>query len=425
MTGIWVLLGALLLACGCSEDAPTIEVDVVPFGGEESLQVDALLLAAGQKEPQPAGVGDVYRRLDRFVVNLPAGFVGEVLIRVAGLDAHRCALTQGEVQKAISGAGRTHASVDLHPMGLVGCRVVVQRSEGAGESRVVSDQSNPSGAPFIDCPGRCEAPGLPPATALTLKALPSADSYFLGWTGSCTGQGPCSLVSGSGVQRIIAAFAARGICSPDGFCWERPLPQGNNLFKVWGTSGQDFWIVGDYGTVLHQSGALFTAVPSGTTAQLRAVWGSGRDDVWAAGLNTVVRWDGVRFQDAGGAALKDIYVQALWGLPAPRNPFSMAPDHPKVLWAAGIEAPQASIWRGQILRFQDGAWMRQDLPVATPLYGLWGSREDDVWAVGVDVDQQGPHSVILRWDGRIWSVAYWAVSSAARGSMRRRRGRRE
>ena len=35
--------------------------------------------------------------------------------------------------------------------------------------------------------------------------------------------------------------------------WQNPLPQGNPLFNVWGSSGSDMFVVGDFGTILHSS----------------------------------------------------------------------------------------------------------------------------------------------------------------------------
>ena len=41
------------------------------------------------------------------------------------------------------------------------------------------------------------------------------------------------------------------VCNPGGFCWENPLPQGNDLNRAWGRTTSDVWFVGAYGTLLH------------------------------------------------------------------------------------------------------------------------------------------------------------------------------
>jgi hypothetical protein len=51
--------------------------------------------------------------------------------------------------------------------------------------------------------------------------------------------------------------------------------------------------VGQVGEIVHWDGKTWTAVASGTTADLASVWGSGPDDVWSVGWDgTILRWDG-------------------------------------------------------------------------------------------------------------------------------------
>ena len=38
------------------------------------------------------------------------------------------------------------------------------------------------------------------------------------------------------------------VCSPDNFCWQNPLPQGNPLHAVFGVDANNIWAVGDGGT---------------------------------------------------------------------------------------------------------------------------------------------------------------------------------
>ena len=43
-----------------------------------------------------------------------------------------------------------------------------------------------------------------------------------------------------------------GLCSKDKWCWVNPLPQGNALNAMWGTSATDVYAVGDNGTILRR-----------------------------------------------------------------------------------------------------------------------------------------------------------------------------
>ncbi len=40
------------------------------------------------------------------------------------------------------------------------------------------------------------------------------------------------------------------ICSSGGWCWQNPLPQGNNLNAVWSADSNNSWAVGVAGTIV-------------------------------------------------------------------------------------------------------------------------------------------------------------------------------
>jgi hypothetical protein len=65
--------------------------------------------------------------------------------------------------------------------------------------------------------------------------------------------------------------------------WQNPLPQGNWLYGVWGSSGSDVFAVGDYGTIVHYDGSSWSSMSSGTGNGLDGVWGSSGSDVFAVG----------------------------------------------------------------------------------------------------------------------------------------------
>lgn len=74
-----------------------------------------------------------------------------------------------------------------------------------------------------------------------------------------------------------------GVCLGE-LCWENPLPQGNALNAVWGKSGDDVWLVGSAGMVLHWTPAGWQSHQAAfpTSQGLRSVWGAGRH-VWVVG----------------------------------------------------------------------------------------------------------------------------------------------
>ncbi|MCA9531651.1 MAG: hypothetical protein KC543_16090 [Myxococcales bacterium] len=67
------------------------------------------------------------------------------------------------------------------------------------------------------------------------------------------------------------------------------------FFKVWGTSANDVWIVGQGGILLHWDGNEFTAQTAGTSRDLISLWGTGPNHIVAVGgrANGVYAvWDG-------------------------------------------------------------------------------------------------------------------------------------
>ena len=55
------------------------------------------------------------------------------------------------------------------------------------------------------------------------------------------------------------------------------------LYGVWGSGPTDVFAVGDYGTIIHYNGSIWSTMNSDTSDVLRGVWGSGPGDVFAVG----------------------------------------------------------------------------------------------------------------------------------------------
>jgi len=71
----------------------------------------------------------------------------------------------------------------------------------------------------------------------------------------------------------------------DGKSWKRnKVAQGGPLRAITGTGANDVWTVGDHGTVLHWNGKAWASVPSGTEADLRAVAKAKDGWVWIGGV---------------------------------------------------------------------------------------------------------------------------------------------
>ena len=75
--------------------------------------------------------------------------------------------------------------------------------------------------------------------------------------------------------------APGALCSPDGWCWYNPLPQGDTLYSTWVTAPNDVWAVGAGGTILHYDGTAWSRTTLPSKSPLTGVWASVPSDVWA------------------------------------------------------------------------------------------------------------------------------------------------
>lgn len=172
-------------------------------------------------------------------------------------------------------------------------------------------------------------------------------------------------------------------CSPSGWCWTNPLPQGNDLRAAWGASAKDIWTAGDAGTLLHWNGCAWgivqVPIQSATSSapNLRALWGSYADDAWAVGDGgTALHWNGLAWTQTPTGQPVDLL--GTWG------------SDPEHFWATGKS--------GTILRWDGSAWGVESSGTTSALNAVWGSGSGDVWAVG----EQG---AIVHSDGVQWTAS--------------------
>ncbi len=115
-------------------------------------------------------------------------------------------------------------------------------------------------------------------------------------------------------------------------------------------------------------------------AAVVSVWGSGPDDVWAAGGTTergvVLHGDGEAWTELDTGA-----TSFLWWV------YGFAADD---VYAVGE--------RGLILHYDGASWQRVESGTELTLYGVWGASGDDVWIVGGDPAAAGS-AVVLRGHG--------------------------
>jgi hypothetical protein len=211
----------------------------------------------------------------------------------------------------------------------------------------------------------------------------SSGSGGAGAVGGAGGKGGLSGASGSGGAAGQGGSGSGTVtnqpgCYPDGWCWANPLPEGNQLSSVWGSSATNGWAVGDVGTILHFDGSFWAAVASNTTVNLHGVWGSSANDVWAVGeMGTILHWTGTAWAAVASGSTE--VLEGVWG--------SAAND----VWAVGGQL-------GTLLHWDGSSWTNvTNVGVGHGLASIWGSGASDVWAVGPSDNS------FVHFDGKAWA----------------------
>ena len=168
------------------------------------------------------------------------------------------------------------------------------------------------------------------------------------------------------------------IC-PGGWCWQHPLPQGEDLLRLWHEGPSATWAVGFNGIALRWDGCYWRQVDLGVNEHLWDIWGSGPNDIWVI-METggFLHWNGEAWQPVTVGENDEPTMQ------------------PLALWGAGADDIWAVGTRGSIYHWDGERWSNVESSVSTHLYRVWGFSADDIWAVG-----EG--GTIIHWNGTSWS----------------------
>ena len=156
-----------------------------------------------------------------------------------------------------------------------------------------------------------------------------------------------------------------------------PMNSGtlSNLVRVWGSSSNDVFAVGNDGTILHYDGASWSPMNSGTTFGLAGVWGSSLNDVFAVGMGgTILHYDGTSWSPMNSGTINDLHY--VWGA-----------SSTDVFVVGRI---------GTILHYDGTSWSPMNSGTTFLLEGIWGASSTDVFATGIS-------DTILHYDGTSWS----------------------
>jgi hypothetical protein len=190
----------------------------------------------------------------------------------------------------------------------------------------------------------------------------------------------------------VFAVSGGAVLHFDGNYWRAMDAAGcgcaDELYAVWGTSGNNVYGVGSTGTVVHWTGTEWDAVadPDIGTDDLYAVWGASAEDVWAVGdFGRIVHFDGGDWTTVAADPVSTEPLYGVWG----------ASD--TNAWAVGDA--------GTILHWDGVSWTPQSLPDPITLTAVWGTSPTDVWAAGVDdgCGCGGGGGVLYHYDGADWT----------------------
>ena len=146
------------------------------------------------------------------------------------------------------------------------------------------------------------------------------------------------------------------------------------MLSVWADK-DDVFAVGGQGQVLHFDGSTWTAVETGVTETLWWLTATPEGGIWMVGADGVV----IRLDRASGDLVRhDIETEAiLFGI------WGTGDDD---LWAVGGQIGAAAA-PGEVHHWDGAAWTADDSVPADVLsgrilYKIWGRNADDIWVVG-------------------------------------------
>ena len=187
----------------------------------------------------------------------------------------------------------------------------------------------------------------------------------------------CTSVDGPSASLALASTGGPFAYHFDGSGWERTSTGAPLAGSIWVDTSGVAMAPGPPGTVLRYDGATWTALATGSSSQLRTVWGSAPNDVWAAGEGgALLHYDGTGWTPMASGVTGTIH--GMWGSGA-ANVFAVADD------------PSSG---GTILQHDAAQW-RVVHQTSTSLRAIHGRTATDVFAVG-------DGGTIVRWDGSAW-----------------------
>src|SRR5262249_55517943 len=150
-----------------------------------------------------------------------------------------------------------------------------------------------------------------------------------------------------------------------GSSWSVRTEPGAQHYAGGGSGAGDFWAVGAFGTYSRYDGQAWTTgtitINGGQIGDLRGIWGSAPNDVWAGGDPGILHWNG-----------------SAWSLAKSGPAWSIWGNSPSDVWAvAGGSTNTDGAWH-----WDGNSWSTYGVTTPGRLRAVRGRASNDVWAVG-------------------------------------------
>ncbi|MES2735455.1 MAG: hypothetical protein V4672_03995, partial [Verrucomicrobiota bacterium] len=170
----------------------------------------------------------------------------------------------------------------------------------------------------------------------------------------------------------------------------------SNLRGLWGTDANNVWATGGPASddvLLKWDGTAWAYQASTASLTLYGVWGTSTNNVWVGGRKGhLMRWNGSTWTTFTSGLETDgtngpHFIYSIWGSDANN------------IWAVSGNGEY-----GNILKWNGATWTIQHTQTSG-LRAIWGASASNIWAVG-------DNGNIVHYDGSTWSTVSYTVTPA-------------
>jgi hypothetical protein len=195
-----------------------------------------------------------------------------------------------------------------------------------------------------------------------------------------------------------------------------PMPSGvaSGLDRVWGSGPNDVFAAGPGGVVLHYDGSTWKKTSTGTTTTLCDIWGTGPNDVFCVGwFGTILHYNGSAWSTMNSGSNAALY--GVWGS-GPNDVYAVGYARSllhfdgsswSTLMGGGVSNYFNDVWgfgpnevfavgdMGWVLHYNGSTWSPMPCGTGQELTGVWGTGPNDVFVATFA-------GKILHYDGTSW-----------------------